>query len=428
MIENKFFRVPGSDKAQNIDEILADMRANHRPLFDGDTPTTNHAHLAFESFKMLAGAAAAGILDRAASAVEETRAARGLDNYDSATCSLILKRIANLAPADVLDFPNPDGGAPILRSDLERDAGMKIIRLFKSLPSAKLIPLMHKIGKDLKSQTHENRKERIAAQSDLARLRQIERIIADIVAWNKSVSVRLEKPHGSVLHKLKDALIEGRVANIAEIEGAVTSETCATTLAYFERASVFVVQHDWAQAFAGAKDFDKNAEVKLPFEKCVFEFRINGRSVIASVFNDDTLPTGRGMTLAVSSVDDWFIFDAAYHERPQLWRTINEAVYAICVALEAEVATTEVVRAPHRLNHARERRGRAPLVSFHIVDLARRTRAAMLPRDLHEPPSHRKRLHFRRGHWRHYAESKTWIKWTLVGDPDLGWVDKEYRL
>jgi hypothetical protein len=33
-----------------------------------------------------------------------------------------------------------------------------------------------------------------------------------------------------------------------------------------------------------------------------------------------------------------------------------------------------------------------------------------------------------RGHWRHYERHKTWIKWTLVGDPDLGFVDKHYRL
>lgn len=37
-------------------------------------------------------------------------------------------------------------------------------------------------------------------------------------------------------------------------------------------------------------------------------------------------------------------------------------------------------------------------------------------------------LHFRRGHWRHYGEYKTWIKWMLVGDPELGFVDKMYKL
>jgi hypothetical protein len=43
-------------------------------------------------------------------------------------------------------------------------------------------------------------------------------------------------------------------------------------------------------------------------------------------------------------------------------------------------------------------------------------------------PGRKKRLHFRRGHWRHYETHKTWIKWMLVGDPDLGFIEKQYRL
>lgn len=50
----------------------------------------------------------------------------------------------------------------------------------------------------------------------------------------------------------------------------------------------------------------------------------------------------------------------------------------------------------------------------------------------------------RRGHYRHYSNpdagsikyvndggfwlSKDWINWMLVGDPDVGIVEKEYRL
>lgn len=79
------------------------------------------------------------------------------------------------------------------------------------------------------------------------------------------------------------------------------------------------------------------------------------------------------------------------------------------------------------INHQRERRGRLPLADYHVVMLAHRRRLEPLPRDPGAEVT-RKRLHFRRGHWRHYANHKTWIKWMLVGDPDLGFVDKEYRL
>ncbi len=42
--------------------------------------------------------------------------------------------------------------------------------------------------------------------------------------------------------------------------------------------------------------------------------------------------------------------------------------------------------------------------------------------------SRRTRLHVVRGHWRHYEEHKTWIKWHLRGDPDLGFIQKHYSL
>lgn len=64
--------------------------------------------------------------------------------------------------------------------------------------------------------------------------------------------------------------------------------------------------------------------------------------------------------------------------------------------------------------------------AHHVISLAnRRNRPAALGGD---GSSRRRRLHFRRGHWRHFETHKTWIKWMLVGDPDLGFVEKEYRL
>jgi hypothetical protein len=104
-----------------------------------------------------------------------------------------------------------------------------------------------------------------------------------------------------------------------------------------------------------------------------------------------------------------------------------QQVRASCVGMDAKVIETEVVRAPEKLNKAWVKRGRAPLVDYHTLDLTRRRRSAStLPTEsgTHATP----RCHFRRGHWRHYANFKTWIRWTLVGDPDLGFVDKHYKL
>lgn len=62
------------------------------------------------------------------------------------------------------------------------------------------------------------------------------------------------------------------------------------------------------------------------------------------------------------------------------------------------------------------------------VRLARRTRASAFPADHVGEERRSPRLHFVRGHWRRYANHKTWLKWFLRGDPDLGFIDKHYRL
>lgn len=76
------------------------------------------------------------------------------------------------------------------------------------------------------------------------------------------------------------------------------------------------------------------------------------------------------------------------------------------------------------------RQGKMPLYDYHVVSLAARKRyAARLPEPGDQDVERRHvRLHFVRGHWRHYENHKVFIKWHMRGDPDLGFIDKEYRL
>jgi hypothetical protein len=123
----------------------------------------------------------------------------------------------------------------------------------------------------------------------------------------------------------------------------------------------------------------------------------------------------------------WFCpHDEADKDEP--FKNAGAQIRAICIALDAEVATHTVVRAPHKLNVKRERDGKCPLFDYRVVSLSRRSRALGMPRSTLGQTPTRKRLHFRRGHWRHYAEFKTWVRWTLVGNPELGFIDHEYRL
>ncbi len=104
-------------------------------------------------------------------------------------------------------------------------------------------------------------------------------------------------------------------------------------------------------------------------------------------------------------------------------------IRAIAIALEAEVAEAIVVRAPHKLNRARAKRDQLPMLDHHVISLANRRRVAQLEEEYRDGEKRRSpRLHFVRGHWRHYSAHKIWIAWTYRGDPDLGFIDKDYKL
>lgn len=202
----------------------------------------------------------------------------------------------------------------------------------------------------------------------------------------------------------------------------------------------FLIQHDWAAAFANATDYE-GGEYRLPADFCIFEGRVNGRRFIADMSELDGVincfpfvETTEGWALigtydwigGVLRSHDWYVPDNPISDK-KLIGFIGAQVRAICIGLEAEVAATEVIRAPHKLNRAREKAGKKPIFDHHVVKLANRQRLTQAEPDP-DREIVRKRMHFVRGHWRHYQNSKTWIKWHLRGDPELGFIDKEYRL
>jgi len=102
--------------------------------------------------------------------------------------------------------------------------------------------------------------------------------------------------------------------------------------------------------------------------------------------------------------------------------------------MEDRLIATEIRPDPCReLNRARVKKGRLPVSSetrvLTINTGAVRRVAAMPTGETHGAP----RLHWRRGHWRviHRGsefESRTWVRRCLVGDPDAGYVQKDYRV
>lgn len=235
----------------------------------------------------------------------------------------------------------------------------------------------------------------------------------DFVNWSKGGEITLQKLGESGIHKLADAVEEDRTIWLAETP-EYEQEVMRLVHDYLDTAQTFVVQHDWAAAFKNAQDFD--GEVSLPYEKCAFEFRMNGYRLIAFVHDFEKA------IFAMEADGCWVV--TAIEDNAAWVGFILGQIRAICIALDAEVAESEVIRAPHRLNMQREKKGKTPLYDYRIVSLTKRHRI----KGLGEPTGAKKRLHFRRGHWRHFETHKTWIKWMLVGSPDLGFIDKEYRL
>jgi hypothetical protein len=249
----------------------------------------------------------------------------------------------------------------------------------------------------------------------------------------------IESPN---LHHLRQAIADGEALDSGDLDGLGRGFDPD----FFQDAESFVVQHDWAAAFSKAAGIE--GSFRLPFDLCAFEFCINGRRIIALAGNyaeliGDEQSNEVFMQLAILTTPGWTITKHAYWYRSECWdveaagyersrdpfagvvAAVGAQVKAVCIALDAEVASTGVVRAPHALNKSREKAGRSPVKDHHVVMLSRRNRH---PKFDSAVDGGKKRMHFRRGHWRHYPSHKTWIKWTLVGDPDLGFVDKHYRM
>lgn len=310
----------------------------------------------------------------------------------------------------------------MLQSDEERDAAARIEQLLEQHPQLKAArtpfqkrmavrPILKKLRQDMDVQY----KKQAHAEARLAFAETVLKASDQFPEWQK-LPAKLEKNDHSRLHHLV-TFLKLQAKMMPEIAKGDDPETVP-----WEEVVPFVVQHDWAGAFQNATDYAEGG-FKLPYEMCAFEFRISGRSVTLLAFQADGEPPR--FTHYVQFGDYWVSND---DERPVTAAMFAvEQAKAICVALEAEVATRHLERAPEKLNKKRVADGKMPLYSYHIINLNRRYRPAD-PSPGGGMVKAQKRLHFRRGHWRHYAEFKTWIRWTLVGNPELGFIDKEYRL
>lgn len=258
--------------------------------------------------------------------------------------------------------------------------------------------------------------------------------LRELEEWLKP-GLKLQKAEGSAAHRLLDAFASDDVLDLLAAPGNSAS---FPTLPIGLHTNIFVVQHDWAEAFRGAEEFD-SGDFRLPYDISIFEFRISGRRVCALVV--DPPEDNKTIVAFVEIGNQWFLPARAIELVDGRWQgrqdehdnifaaiptLLAEQIKAVCVSLEAEVAASQEVTIDAKLNAARQRRGKPPLPDYNIVRLNRQARSVQIGDD---DSRARKRLHFRRGHRRHLSgDRKTWVRWCLVGNPDLGFIDKEYRL
>lgn len=235
------------------------------------------------------------------------------------------------------------------------------------------------------------------------------------------MKVQIQRNTCSRLHKLSAAMAQDDVLWLVSEYDDPRLQVAAPLA---KDVQTFVINHDWSELLG---DEALEGEFQLPYERCAFEFRVSNRTLIVLAVDKDTDAGGadKGMMTFYETKDgDWCNLGPIGAE------TWTNHIRTLCVMLEAEVAVRQMTRADHKLNVKREKKGELPLYDFHTIDISPRHRAAGLKHDGPAVPGsgRRKRLHFCRGHWRHYEDHKTWIRWCLKGDETLGFVDKNYRV
>lgn len=217
-------------------------------------------------------------------------------------------------------------------------------------------------------------------------------------------------------------------------------------------AHILMVNHDWARLLEGADISGPSSKgrggVRLPYPITVFEFFFTGGVHAVTVAfqppgTEQAIHYDVNATTHFKLKSGWLkarlelIYDEhgnlvndkiedCPHPLRKVYDLITKNVFAISIMLETEVAEAPLVREAYKRNRERPIRRELPGMSHHIVSLARRPRTVRSTYPTEE--RHSPRLHFRRGHWRHFSSHRTWIKWQLVGNPDLGFVDKDYSL
>lgn len=187
--------------------------------------------------------------------------------------------------------------------------------------------------------------------------------------------------------------------------------------------------------------FDEDAGIGLPcnFLFGCFEVWMRGDvwNIDPAIIVIDKIP-GRhesGVRLMAFGAYDWDLAPIEREQHPLSGWVASEtsegrgmffhAPMELICALACKNVKQESVDAPHKLNKAREKRGKPPLPGYHYLTLDPEEAGARGPSTgSHASP----RLHIRRGHVRLVrGERPVWVRQHMVGAPGTGFVKKDYN-
>ncbi len=252
--------------------------------------------------------------------------------------------------------------------------------------------------------------------------------VEEAINWWDLNPAEIRRPDGSALHKLMEAWVAGIVVSPSSASTASGREFMASMI--MGGPQVFLVQHDWAAALRHDLDLG-TVEPRLPFELVAYEFDISGHRVIHIEHQERGSMGGscRSTLVRFSPLAAYTPPKTREIGLNSIFQITTEMVRAITILLESDVLWAQRIGAAPALNRSRARSKKPPIFDHHVLNIAiSRPKSALDAEPGMSGGRSGVRLHFRRGHYRRVEGGSTWIRWTLVGDPDLGFVEKTYRL
>lgn len=209
----------------------------------------------------------------------------------------------------------------------------------------------------------------------------------------------------------------------------------------------FVVKHDWLAAVGASLGTVREEEIKLPFPMSSFEFKMMAKPVTVICTDLVAADLGNGIAYQyfIEAKNGFWVPLSENLEMYGFMTYLRQQIAAISVMLDSKIAEYETITQPPRLQEKRKKSGRLPLFDYHVVDLAKKYKKPSIGTDT----GIKQRFHLRRGHWVHADERpridthrpqdtqrweqtstrwRTWVNWYMAGDPDLGFINKEYKL